>query len=117
MRALFSPLLTPYKPPDHCMHAHTHIIYTYLCLHPGLTSGCPNSPLTQEITAFVTVGGLAAVLAAVLLFAIGMGVGVSFVNALALAIGIFVAAALCGIPATVRTHTSIKNTYHFAAHV
>jgi hypothetical protein len=41
------------------------------------------------------------VLVAVLLFAIGMAVGVRFVNALALAIGIFVAAALCGIPATV----------------
>jgi uncharacterized membrane protein YqgA involved in biofilm formation len=69
-------------------------VFLYVSLH---------SPLTQEITAFVTVGGLAAVLAAVLLFAIGMGVGVSFVNALALAIGIFVAAALCGIPATVST--------------
>ncbi|KAG5184236.1 hypothetical protein JKP88DRAFT_208389 [Tribonema minus] len=58
-------------------------------------------PLTKEIKAFVLLMGGIAFFFAVLLFGIGMGRGISFTNSLSLGIGIFVAFALCGMPATI----------------
>jgi hypothetical protein len=94
---------TPFTDTSICLHLACALM---ICLgHIRNTCTCNGhiwySPLTKEIKAFVVFTGAGAVLIAVSLFAIGMGVGLQFVNALALAIGIFVAAALCGMPATV----------------
>jgi magnesium-transporting ATPase (P-type) len=65
-----------------------------------------NSPLTEEIKSFVIITGAVAFILAILLFAVGLAVNVSFVNALTIAIGIFVAFALTGMPMTVSQHTT-----------
>ncbi|KAG5186318.1 hypothetical protein JKP88DRAFT_256400 [Tribonema minus] len=67
----------------------------------GASKDDMQSPLTKEIKAFVLLMGGIAFFFAVLLFGIGMARGVSFTNSLSLGIGIFVAFALCGMPATV----------------
>eukprot|EP00953_Heterococcus_sp_UTEX-ZZ885_P005284 3315-Heterococcus_DN1.PRE.2 len=59
------------------------------------------SPLTEEIRSFVFITGAIAFILAIVLFAVGLAVDVSFVNALTIAIGIFVAFALTGMPMTI----------------
>mmetsp|Transcript_7445 Transcript_7445/g.11126 ORF Transcript_7445/g.11126 Transcript_7445/m.11126 type:complete len:1130 (+) Transcript_7445:49-3438(+) len=67
----------------------------------GVAKDDMQSPLTKEIKAFVLLMGGTAFIIAVILFGIGMGRGNTFINSLSLAIGVFVAFALCGMPATV----------------
>jgi magnesium-transporting ATPase (P-type) len=73
------------------------------------------SPLTEEIRSFVFITGAIAFILAIVLFAVGLAVNVSFVNALTIAIGIFVAFALTGMPMTVSvtfaTHCLHKYIY------
>lgn len=55
----------------------------------------------KEIKAFVLLMGGMAFFIAIIMFGIGLGLHNTFINSLSLAIGIFVAFALCGMPATV----------------
>jgi magnesium-transporting ATPase (P-type) len=66
-----------------------------------LNAARTRSPLTKEIKAFVLLMGGVAFLFAVILFGIGMARGNTFITSLSIGIGIFVAFALCGMPATV----------------
>jgi magnesium-transporting ATPase (P-type) len=90
--------------------AHTALCAVLFCYCYALVL---HSPLTEEIRSFVFITGAIAFILAILLFAVGLAVDVSFVNALTIAIGIFVAFALTGMPMTVSSiYLTFKHSHH-----